>query len=769
MDRVMVKSRPPFASSEYVERWLTDIQSKLDADEKTDFCASRHSKRKRADSPNQNLASKAYASPHKQRKIVEIGRSRSPKRITAHRVEENWDSDTSDVHQPPSSSSPGLPGNVFSENYISISPGFREFAPEDPSKKYLRRPRHKPKVDKYEYKGDILKKSPAKKATKIKSKRSRRNKTGDMLNQEFKAPNVERERLTLKASNGPGIFGKGKASALLQTRGLPDLTFSEMNFLSKKRQPDHLGQDKQQTTKPTRKDRSKEISEFFAIPQSETARLRRNSTETHQQHPAIDLTEWSNSRAMPPRVKLASRIDFSLVSESMSDPGRHSERMKNVLPRTDCDAIEKVTDINQIQTSDISAAEIAGKAVQMAGATCSWSATPAKPGSRQQTANKLADAKLVTLQPAHKPKGSPIRESPVTNSSLDRYTKQLLLNEDHGLWQQSHRAPLGPNTFSLDDLKGLARIAEIEERYSGLPSVVSPPKRTVERRYTSRAPGASAPYNARPELRHGTNSAISQPDVGNLTFIQTNKTLPAARDLLPGPTLQRRCYEHDDALPTRVAPEGSASAQTATYAMPNPNARVAHAQHHDRMSNLFDFHTDHNHEALRNEQEFCDITRYQRRASAHLGIYRKFDSGSSKVQHDRGLYGEKLSFYQGSAHESLEPTMPILLGANYLGADEFDPNNLELIDNIPELQDLHYGKNVVDQIEKHQHSPEAQCVDCEYGKPSLHLGDVVHNSRGCSTWNPAAGVSIWNGQSRMYPAERPEEEFLGFSRPQVLY
>jgi len=59
---------------------------------------------------------------------------------------------------------------------------------------------------------------------------TRRKKTGIALNHDFKAPNVEQERLTLK-NTGLGIFNKGKASEPVTSRGLPDLTFSEMTFL----------------------------------------------------------------------------------------------------------------------------------------------------------------------------------------------------------------------------------------------------------------------------------------------------------------------------------------------------------------------------------------------------------------------------------------------------------------------------------------------------------------------------------------------------------
>lgn len=65
-------------------------------------------------------------------------------------------------------------------------------------------------------------------------RRKRRKRSGPELNDHFEAPNIHTQRLTLKPRIGPGLFNKGRASAQVDRRGLPDLTFSEMKFLSKK-------------------------------------------------------------------------------------------------------------------------------------------------------------------------------------------------------------------------------------------------------------------------------------------------------------------------------------------------------------------------------------------------------------------------------------------------------------------------------------------------------------------------------------------------------
>lgn len=105
------------------------------------------------------------------------------------------------------------------------------------SQKYARRRRHKTKSDRYDYKAETS--ADIKRSTKAKSrKRHTHTADGATLNQDFKAPNVESERLTLKHGSMPGFLAKGKASDAIARRGLPDLTFSEMAFLGKKRQLD---------------------------------------------------------------------------------------------------------------------------------------------------------------------------------------------------------------------------------------------------------------------------------------------------------------------------------------------------------------------------------------------------------------------------------------------------------------------------------------------------------------------------------------------------
>jgi hypothetical protein len=148
----------------------------------------------------------------------------------------------------------------------------KEGAHDDTSLKYARRPRHKTKDDRYEYKAH----EHAKKAVKIAgcNKRSARRKSGATLTDEYSAPNVQSERLTLKQNSAPGFLSKGRASIPVPFRGLPDLTFSEMSFLKHRRAADDTRMKAQQQEKETKrksKNSKNGLSQYFARPTSHTS------------------------------------------------------------------------------------------------------------------------------------------------------------------------------------------------------------------------------------------------------------------------------------------------------------------------------------------------------------------------------------------------------------------------------------------------------------------------------------------------------------------
>lgn len=149
----------------------------------------------------------------------------------------------------------------------------------DPGEKYARRQRSKTKNDRYE-----LKETKSKRPTRT-SKINSRQRSSAVLKEVFHAPNVHTERLTLKPNLGPGIFGKGKASVPVEWEGLPGLTFSEMNFLSRKgkhsdrRFTMHHDSNLLKRAKETP---SEDISRFFTRPRDDAASPKPKKLQTYR-------------------------------------------------------------------------------------------------------------------------------------------------------------------------------------------------------------------------------------------------------------------------------------------------------------------------------------------------------------------------------------------------------------------------------------------------------------------------------------------------------
>ncbi|KFY30551.1 hypothetical protein V494_08118, partial [Pseudogymnoascus sp. VKM F-4513 (FW-928)] len=148
--------------------------------------------------------------------------------------------------------------------------------PELPQHKetFEKRSRHKTKEDRYESKKAkkyiIEDDKPAKKKTvKVKRGDAARasRKAGEDLINGFRSKHVVQDRLTMRP--GTGIFKNGRASSPSRNRGLPDLAFSEMQFLkqSSRRPPDSekevIISKSGQKTKRERERARNEISNYF--------------------------------------------------------------------------------------------------------------------------------------------------------------------------------------------------------------------------------------------------------------------------------------------------------------------------------------------------------------------------------------------------------------------------------------------------------------------------------------------------------------------------
>ncbi|KAI9720038.1 MAG: hypothetical protein M1812_003165 [Candelaria pacifica] len=107
---------------------------------------------------------------------------------------------------------------------------------EDVDKRYRRKQRHKTRADLYDPTSTERTESRPKKLKESKRvKKQKSKKKPAPLLHDFSAKNVSGDRLTLKPPVNIGLFKNGRASSPVRGRGLPDLTFSEMRFLEKRK------------------------------------------------------------------------------------------------------------------------------------------------------------------------------------------------------------------------------------------------------------------------------------------------------------------------------------------------------------------------------------------------------------------------------------------------------------------------------------------------------------------------------------------------------
>ncbi|KAI4257499.1 MAG: hypothetical protein L6R42_005619 [Xanthoria sp. 1 TBL-2021] len=183
-------------------------------------------------------------------------------------------------------------------------------SPEKPAKTYGRRPRHKTREDRYDLqkdrKPDQTKEVKSKARDKSKKKRKGVQKSGAALMQNFSAGNVETDRLTLKPSVPVGLFGKGRASSPIRRKGLPDLTFSEVNFLNHGRgnQEDNVRSKAKSKRRKEAKaaDAEAEFSSFFAS-SKDTSRAAIRTIEHGSKvkgRKSVEVTEEQDQSSLPP-------------------------------------------------------------------------------------------------------------------------------------------------------------------------------------------------------------------------------------------------------------------------------------------------------------------------------------------------------------------------------------------------------------------------------------------------------------------------------------
>lgn len=376
------------------------------------------------------------------------------------------------------SSSKRLTSSAVTQDPILPETSAAPLLKEEKERRYERKPRHKTRTDRYKLKVDKrTKETSGLGFTRHKSNRNRRKKSGLTLNHNFKAPNVQHERLTLKSHCGPGIFHKGKASARVERRGLPDLTFSEMTFLTKRRE---LGdaryrgpEEAQPFNKNSNKASEREISSFFSRPQEKHAISHTFLEEASRLEKVSAQSSISHNRSSPGRLGL--RRPLSVISR-MKD----SARLYSTYSR-DADGVDSgmlipevplIQDFSEIRKGPQSL-------VQSNDATShySWFITPSRKDSRHAGGGIQPDThqRLKMDSVCHSlkvgPSKTPIAESSgqipdqssISDRSLDQYTKHILLSKDEqGLWDRVPRPPGADCHYTLDDLKRLARLSELD-------------------------------------------------------------------------------------------------------------------------------------------------------------------------------------------------------------------------------------------------------------------------------------------------------------------
>ncbi|KAL5320794.1 hypothetical protein ACEPPN_011604 [Leptodophora sp. 'Broadleaf-Isolate-01'] len=148
--------------------------------------------------------------------------------------------------------------------------------PSPPKETFEKRARHKTREDRYEPRkkekrqGKIaVEKSSRKKREKRGDRKKAARKAGEELMQNFSSKSIAQDRLTIRPSQGPGLFNNGRASSPARRRGIPDLAFSEMEFLRQSRTHQQIDSGDKVKSKSREKEKKRaskvqnEISSFF--------------------------------------------------------------------------------------------------------------------------------------------------------------------------------------------------------------------------------------------------------------------------------------------------------------------------------------------------------------------------------------------------------------------------------------------------------------------------------------------------------------------------
>lgn len=322
--------------------------------------------------------------------------------------------------------------NVLDQDTTSVDPS--------PSRKYARRKRHKTKPDKYEYKGVLRDGRQPRSDKKRHGHGSRVYKNASMVvNQDFRAPNVESERLTLERStNKRGLLSKGRSSVLTEYRDLPDLTFSKMTFLSqcKTQNDDSALFDTVMKPKQDMKSCSvKEATDFFAAHDNSLSDQCQGVETNNSTKDGIDCRKISSS--------MKQRLDIC--------------KEDNLLPRCKVRCEKGSTPL----AGDSLQPRCQKAMLADESSSISWSTSPPR-----SPVNSMK--KIVVLPLLANPRVSdnlsilPASESPL----MEDYTRRALIGSEPGFWRRLLRLRDNDSICSLEDLRRLVGENESTTKHS---------------------------------------------------------------------------------------------------------------------------------------------------------------------------------------------------------------------------------------------------------------------------------------------------------------
>ena len=338
----------------------------------------------------------------------------------------------------------------------------------DPTKKYERKPRRKTRSDRYDYKVDTKKrtrKHSPKRSHEL--RRGRRLKNTNALYRDFKAPNVDQDRITLQPGHGPGIFNRGKTAASNQRQGIPDLTFSDMSFLRHNRNLDEARLRSAAKSKPKKKAKviARQIHGRFEVAPEAPASTRENRKHGHRKTRIACYERILSSKSSPAKLDL--RRSLSIPS-AVHDTSRALSPRSPGLEHLKATKKQNPTHVKRSRQHQVRSNRRNDRTKASSYVSCSASPSP-EPLRRLDLQEERCGQQDRPLgqrpEPIQGSENAPMSKSheplpgSVSDLTVDSFTRRMLLNNTIPL-NESPKILRRRGILSLEELKDLARIDE---------------------------------------------------------------------------------------------------------------------------------------------------------------------------------------------------------------------------------------------------------------------------------------------------------------------